>query len=125
MKHLSQAHVKRRVKYWARRLRLGDVRFAVQFGPDPDPEDDSTAACLAAPEYEQALLRFDLKAIPTEEMESHVIHEILHYAVWPLSSFAHSLCGEDARLFEELRKKEEGMTTYIERLVLDLTKDTA
>lgn len=108
---MTKAQVMKRVRYWRHRLALDHVDFTVEFGRDP--EKDSNASCFAQPEYEEALLRFDMDVIPEEKLEDHIIHEMTHYPVWPLSSFAHTLCDGDAKLLETLRKLEEGLTTYI------------
>jgi len=115
IKKWTEARVLARVEHWKKRLRLGDVRVTVVFGPDT--EDQSTGACYAQPEYEQATIRFDLENIKPDEVEAHIIHELIHYPVWPLSSFAHMLCDGDEKLLEVLREKEEAVTTYIERVV--------
>ena len=118
----TEERVLARVEYWKKRLRLADVRVTVVFGPDH--EDQSTGACYAQPQYEEATIRFDLENIPPDQVEAHIIHELIHYPVWPLSSFTHRLCEGDEKLLYVLEEKEEAVTTYIERLVESLTRES-
>lgn len=122
MKKSSPATVMRLVRRWRHRLAMDHVDFSVEFGRDPNPEEGSAAGCNASPEYEEAALFFDLDLIAAEKVEEHVVHEVTHYAVWPLSSFAHSLCDGDERLLEQLRKLEEGLTTYLSKRFLALDR---
>lgn len=115
-KRPTQAAVRRMVKAWQKRLLLTHWRIDILFEPDPDEE--STASCLAMPEYGQATLRFDLAKIPAEEIEAHVVHELCHAPIWPLSNFAHSMCGDDPVKLEALRNYEEGLATWNERAFL-------
>lgn len=118
---LSQAAVMRRIKYWKQEMLLGHWRLAVEFAPDE--KDESLASCLAMPEYLQATLRFDLDKIDPAEIDSYVVHELGHCAVWGLANAAHSMCGEDEAKLENVRVHEETTATYIERLVAHLTRD--
>ena len=122
-KRLTQRAVMARVRYWKKRMLLGHWRLAVEFGPDV--EEESLASCLAMPEYLQATLRFDLTKIPADEVDSYVIHELGHCAVWGLANAAHSMCGEDSAKIENVRVHEESLATYIERLVAGLTEGEA
>ena len=118
----SQTYVLSRIRYWKAKLGLQEYKVGVEFGPDPDPEDDSDAECNAMPEYMQAVLRFNLDTIPYEEIDAFVIHELLHIPTWRLVNFARVMCVEDAAKLETLREHEELLGTYMERLVLSLTK---
>lgn len=119
---LSQAQVLRRVRHWKTRLGLHEYKIGVSFGPDPNPEDNADAECDAMPEYMQASLRFNLDTIPTEDMDAFVIHELLHIPTWRLVNFARVMCADDAAKLETLREHEELLGTYMERLVISLTK---
>jgi hypothetical protein len=120
-KKLSPAAVMRRITYWKKRMLLGHWRIAVEFGKDE--ENESQASCLAMPEYLQATLRFDLSQIDPDEIDTYVVHELGHCAVWGLANCAHSMAGEDTAKLEMVRVNEETTATYIERLVESLTRD--
>lgn len=117
---LSQAAVLKRIRYWKSRMLLDHWKLGVSF--DPDAEDDSEASCLAMPEYLQATLRFDLTKIDPAEIDHYIVHELSHCAIWPLANAAHSMCGEDEAKLENVRVHEEGLATYIERMVANLTR---
>jgi len=118
---LSQSAVMRRIRYWKRRMLLAHWKLAIEFGPDE--KDGSEASCLAMPEYLQATLRFDLDKIDPDAIDSYVVHELGHCAVWGLANAAHSMCGDDEAKLENVRVHEESTATYIERLVESLTRD--
>lgn len=118
MKQVTPAAVLRRVNYWKRRMMLRDWDLTVEFGPDT--EDGSEAACLARPEYLAATLRFDLAQIKAEELDAYVVHELGHAVIWPLANCAHSMCGEDEAKLESVRVHEEGLATWMERVLVAL-----
>ena len=102
-------------------MQLTHWRITILF--EVDEEDGSEAACSASPEYLAAEVRFDLAQIEPDEVDAYVIHELSHCLIWPLANTAQSLCGTDAAHLENVREREEGLATTIERLVLHLTKD--
>ena len=122
-KRPTKAAVQRRVKYWKPRLMLHHWNLSVVF--DPDTEDGSEASCNASPEYLNAVLRFDLNLIPPAEMDSYIVHEMLHCSIWPLANCAHSMCGEDAAKLESVRVHEEALATCLERIIIGLTEGAA
>lgn len=122
MKRPTRHLILRRVNYWKKRLFLRDVKIVLEFGPDPDPEEASDAACLAMPEYLEATLRFDLERIPLDEVDSYVVHELCHIPIWPLSNYAHAMCADDPVKLEVLRNHEEELATRMERIIISLTK---
>jgi hypothetical protein len=121
MTRLTKRAVLSRIRYWKKRMLLNHWRLAIEFGPDT--EEESLASCLAMPEYLQATLRFDLTKIPPDEVDSYVVHELGHCAVWGLANAAHSMAGEDPAKTENVRVHEETLATYIERLVQELTRE--
>lgn len=118
---LTQAAVTRRIRYWKERMLLNHWRLVVQFGKDE--QEESEASCLAMPEYLHATLRFDLDKIHPDEIDSYVIHELSHCAIWGLANCATSMCGDDTAKLESVRVHEETMATYIERMVEHLTRE--
>ena len=119
---LSQAAVLARVRYWKDRLNLNDYKVGVAFGPDENTEDDADAECSAMPEYLAATIRFNLDAIPVKEIDSFIVHELLHMPAWRLANFARVMCGEDAAKLETLREHEELLVTHFERVVIRLER---
>jgi hypothetical protein len=117
---LSEAAVLQRVRLWKDRLNLNDYKVGVAFGPDEDTEDDADADCTAMPEYLSATIRFNLAAIPPDEIDHFIVHELLHMPVWRLANFARTMCGKDAVKLETLREHEELLVTYMERVVVRL-----
>jgi len=118
---VTEAAAMRRIHYWKVRMLLAPWRISVEFGKDE--EHESQASCMAMPEYLQATLRFDLDKIPPDEIDTYVVHELGHCAVWGLANCAHSMAGKDAAKLEMVRVNEETTATYIERLVESLTRD--
>jgi hypothetical protein len=120
---LSKAAVMTRAKYWRKRLHLEGWKIGVTF--EPDEKEESEASCLAQPEYAAAVVRFDLAKIHPDEIDSYIVHELLHCHVWALANFGNSACADDPVKLEALRHHEESLVTSLERLVMALTKDTA
>lgn len=118
----SPSYVLSRIRHWKVRLGLHEYKVGVEFGPDPDTEDDADAECTAMPEYMQASIRFNLDTIPHGDIDAYVVHELLHIPTWRLVNFARVMCAGDAVKLETLREHEELLGTYLERLVLSLTK---
>lgn len=108
-----------RIKYWRKRLGLEDWEVSVGI----EAPDDCKADCEAEPPYKTALLRFDRKAIAPEELDAFVVHELLHLPVWALSDAAENLATGDDVKIRWIRDREEGLVTYLERLVLDLSTE--
>lgn len=120
MKRPTEAAVRALVRKWQRLLALEDVVIDVQFAKDT--ENGSVASCFARPEYRDAVVRFDLDAIPPEGVEEHVVHELSHYPVWALSKFALQSCEDNPRLARIASDMEEELTTYISRRFLALAR---
>ena len=111
----SKAGVLARIRFYKKLMLLDHWRLVIEYGPDE--KEESLASCLAMPEYLTATLRFDLDKIALDEMDSYIVHELGHCAVWGLANAAHSMCGEDEAKMENVRVHEETLATYIERLV--------
>ena len=90
--------------------------------PNDTPEDKQCkAACLAAPEYQDATLFFSLDRIETgDNLEELVLHEMTHCLTWPISGCANTLAGDDPRLQEWVRIEEERSTTLCSVAILHM-----
>jgi hypothetical protein len=78
------------------------------------------ADCEARPEYNEAIIRFDLKKIRREQLPAFVLHEMIHCLVWKLAAVGERLsAGRDADL-EAVRVEEESLVTLLERVLLPL-----
>ena len=78
------------------------------------------ADCECRPEYNEAILRFDLSKIKRDQLPAFVLHELLHCLVWKLAAVGERLsAGREADL-EAVRVEEESLVTLLERLLLPL-----
>ena len=114
-KRPTKGEVMARLRVWQERLLLHQFAFSVEFGPDPT-EERADADCAAAPEYMEAHLRFDLKAIPRARLDAYVRHELLHCYVEPLAHYAAFLCNGDKDKLEAVRHFEEELVTNFQRV---------
>ena len=120
MANPTKRQVRARVRYWQKRLGLEAWKFDVTFGAT---EDDADAACAAMPEYMYARLNFNLPAVPLEELEHFVAHEVIHAICWPLANAAHTMAGGDQAKEEWIRTLEEELVTKLERLFVSMTEE--
>jgi hypothetical protein len=88
---------------------LGHWDITVVFG-----RTDKRAACIAIPEYYEAVLHLDLERIKDDDLEGFVVHELQHCHNWMvfdlLEHLATTAC--ERRIVEFT---EERMTTDVER----------
>lgn len=117
MKAPTPHQIRRRVRYWQRRLDLTGWSVKIEIGPDAE---GASASCLAQPEYRSATVRFDPAKIPAEELDAFCVHELCHCLVWPLANAAHVMAGGDGPKEEWVRTMEEELTTALERLIVKL-----
>lgn len=113
-----EARIRKLVRKHQRTLRLWDWEIGVDF---PTEGMTNAADCEASPEYRQALLRFNLSKIPTEDDEAFVLHEAVHCWVEGLAHCALTLAGTDTKLQEWVRIEEENLTRAIQQIVVALT----
>ena len=99
-------------------LRLDDWTIKTQFIKLPSHKAD----CEANPEYKEAIIRFDVRKISTDDLIPFVVHEMLHCVIWRLAHVAESFTDDDAKL-EWCRIEEEYLTTQLEQIIVPLVKD--
>lgn len=122
----KREYVRRLVEFYKVPLRLGEWNIDTWFGwwEDPDADDGvGKADCSAKPIYKEAFLRFNVKKIPTKDLKSYVIHEMIHPHVWSLSARAESLSKGDPEMLKVISELEESLTTTIEQILLPLLPD--
>ena len=111
---LTRKQVETKVRHWRTRLGLQAWDLKVELASI----GSHSADCQCDPEYMQAKVRFDPIKIPLDELDSYVVHELLHIYVWPLAHVAETLAGSDPKLLEWCRIQEERLVTDLERLVV-------
>lgn len=116
---LTKRGVTSRVRWWQRQLGLQSWTIRLTF--DSTGEED--AACSAQPEYQFAVLYFDLKKIEPTMIERYIIHELVHCLVWRLANVATALAQGDPSKLEWVRTEEETLTTQLESLLQKLAPD--
>ena len=121
---ITHRQVVARVRYWRKVLRLTEWEIVVD--GEPPEDEDGAADCDCKPEYLLARLRFDRKTLTTiEEIDSAVIHELVHLPTWKLAAAAETMADGDKRLLKWVHDEDEGLVTYLERLVVHLMKGRA
>ena len=103
-------------------LKLNDWKIIVRFSS----RMKAAADCDASPEYKEALIRVNLKAIKElthYEIISIAVHEMCHCLIWPLSDWTEDLCHRNADKLEMTRKIEEGLVTNLEKILTDMVLD--
>jgi len=108
-----------RVKYWRVKLGLTDWDVSVEVTGGLEAGADAEAQ----PAYKQAILRFDLDAISREELDSFVVHELLHLPVWALAEAAEHLAHRDKDKLKFLTDLEESLVTHLERVIVGLVRE--
>jgi hypothetical protein len=114
---MSRAGFLARVRHWQQRLGLSAWTITVQTVTLPHRAD-----CDAKPEYKEALLRFDLKKIPQEEVEAYIVHELMHCHVWRLAKVGEYLAKTPTEKMA-VEEAEESLTTELERIILSLVRE--
>jgi hypothetical protein len=99
-------------------LRLDDWTIKVQFVKIASHRAD----CEANPEYKEAVIRFDVSRISTDDLIPFVVHEMLHCVIWRLAHVAESFTDDDAKL-EWSRIEEEYLTTQLEQIIVPMVSD--
>jgi muconolactone delta-isomerase len=109
---------KRRVlalaRLWRERLHLGDWKLSLLVEPIPEAED-CKAYCQAMPEYKEMTVAVDPEAVTPEELESTIVHELLHAHVEHLAGLALAMAGDDPIKREVVRLAEESLVVSLER----------
>lgn len=78
------------------------------------------ADCEARPEYNEAVLRFDLRKIRRDDLPAFVLHEMVHCLVWKLAAVGERLAADRVGDLEAVRVEEESLVTALERVLLPL-----
>ena len=105
------------IERYRRPLGLADWEIRVDFVTLPHRAD-----CEARPEYNEAILRFDLRKIRRDQVAGFVLHELTHCLVWKLAAVGERLAaGREADL-EAVRVEEESLVTALERILLPLVE---
>lgn len=116
---LTRRGVGSKVRWWQRQLGLQAWTIQTTF----QKEGDEDASCSAQPEYQFAILYFDLDKIEPALIDSYIVHELVHCLVWPLANTARALALDDPSKLEWVRTEEESLTTRLEMLLRDLAPD--
>lgn len=111
-----EARIRRLIREHSRTLRLWDWTLAATF----PPEMKDRANCSASPEYQEAVMEFNLARIAPQEERDMVLHEMGHCMVEDLASLAVTLAKEDPAALEWIRRAEERLTSHIQRVVSGL-----
>jgi len=112
---MTPALLRKRIKRLAEALGLGDWEFQIVRQEYAAKDVSDLAGCQAKPEYKSAVLYFDVARIPPEELDSYIIHELLHCHIWELVALTDKLATTPAER-EAIRLAEERLTTTLERL---------
>lgn len=106
------------VRLWRERLHLSDWKLSLLVEPIP-PEEDAKAYCQAQPEYREMVVAVDPDAVTPDELESTVVHELLHAHVEQLAGLALAMAGEDPIKREVVRQAEEALVVRLERAFME------
>jgi hypothetical protein len=120
-REVSKRLLMRRVAHWREQLHLTDWAVTVEYRP-LNREVDGQAHNQASPEYREAVLRFDPRALSRANLDAFVVHELLHCHVWPLAHVTETLADRNRKHLEWSRLEEESLVTRLERLVLALVQ---
>ncbi len=112
---VSRRYLVQRVKFWRGRLGLADWEIWVSL---TNPGDGDDAECEAEPRYKRATIRFNLDAIDPHELDTFIVHELLHIPVWPLGEAAIALAGGDPAKIKWVEDMEEQLITHLERVII-------
>ena len=112
--------VERVVKKW-RTVLLIDSKWDVAVGAAIDKEDPNTIASIDLDygSYWNAEITVYPKLIDNteyfkENLDAAVIHELLHLVMWPLTSFAVNLAGNDSE--REVNKLDDQIVKQLEKV---------
>lgn len=129
---MTKAHLKERVAFWQRALRLTDWRFDVLVEKElVDADVGAFAYCDAEDDYDSADLAFLsswLKDASHEEIEYAVVHELLHAAMrnycWAVAqSEEHLAPAVKTMWLRQLRHAEEGLVDNLARAIIAINGD--
>lgn len=112
------ATIRARVRYWQRKLLLSDWKITVVVGV---ADDGSAANCDAQPEYKTAIVTFDPKKVPADQIDSFALHELLHCLTWRLEGLAEEWGLSESR-YAMCREVAESTVTDLERAILNITR---
>ena len=86
-----------------------------------------SATCTAEPEYRKAIITLNLHRIKPEDLSAYIRHELFHCYVWPMAQmFMDFIEDGDKFMQEQIRQKEEALTTAFEMMPLwDELEDTS
>jgi hypothetical protein len=82
----------------------------------------SAAECDAQSEYKQAVLRFDCRQIPWDDIPRFVVHELMHCHVEALGAIAMIAAGKDKAKEEWVRRTEEELVTTLDQILAPYMK---
>jgi len=83
-------------------LGLDRWQVVLMVGEKSDPDDDSSAGCIADPEYRQARIIFSVDRLQTgDDLDEFVAHELVHALLWPLQAQAEEFAALASGLLPE------------------------
>lgn len=128
---LTPGPLKRRVKYWQRRLNLLHWELDILIVDEFEHIAGALASCGAADDYDRATLKFRRDIHEQDDRENvldyAIIHELLHLHARDISETIEAILGslgDEAGTAYRKRwdHEEEGLVDRLTRIVLDLHK---
>lgn len=76
------------------------------------------ADCSCMPEYFEASIRVNPAAVPPEELEGVLVHELLHLHTWGVWELAEDLARGNEEATRRLERAHEALTSTLQRVVM-------
>lgn len=125
---MTEAQAVKRVTYWQNRLSalgLGHWDIGVSFVDDPDDNEEASAAMHTSHFYDSADMEIARSALDRDDLDSIIIHELLHSAFRGLEvaedGTLHNLAYPEAAAHRQRLEYER--ENLIQRLALCLTEN--